>query len=117
MLDGLWLRLVDLDRALAARPYSAPVDVVLDVTDPVCPWNAGRWRLRAGEDGTAEVARTDAEPGLALGVSDLASAFLGGTSLTALAAAGRVADLEPGALRAATRAFAAERAPHCPRNF
>ena len=117
VLDGLWLRLVDLDRALAARPYSVPVDVVLDVTDEVCPWNAGRWRLRAGEDGTAEVARTDAEPGLALGVSDLASAFLGGTSLTALAAAGRVADLEPGALRATTRAFAAERAPHCPRNF
>lgn len=117
VLDGLWLRPVDLDRVLVARQYSAPCEVVLDVTDAFCPWNAGRWRLRAGVDGVAEVERTSSEPDLALDVSDLAAAYLGGTSLATLAAAGRVGAHAPEALGAATRAFATERAPHCPRNF
>ena len=117
VLDGLWLRPVDLDRVLAARRYSAPLDLVLEVSDAFCPWNAGRWRLRAGADDLAEVARTRDEPDLAADVSDLATAFLGGTSLTTLAAAGRVVATGPEALCAATRAFTAERAPHCPRNF
>jgi len=117
VLDGLWLRPVDLDRVLAAQQYSAPCEVVLDVHDAFCPWNADRWLLRAGADGSAEVARTSSAPDLALDVSDLAAAYLGGTSLTTLAAAGRVVAHSPEALRAATRAFATERAPHCPRNF
>ena len=59
--DELWLRVVDLDRALTARGYSDDVDVVIAVTDDVCPWNAGRFRLTGGRDGamcspsTAEV--------------------------------------------------------------
>lgn len=32
--DFLWLRLLDVPRALAARTYAAPGTVVLDVTDP-----------------------------------------------------------------------------------
>jgi predicted acetyltransferase len=43
--DGLWVRLIDLPRALAARRYSCPVSVVLDVRDNDLPGNAGRWRL------------------------------------------------------------------------
>jgi len=31
--DALWVRIVDLPRALGERSFSAPVDVVLDVTD------------------------------------------------------------------------------------
>ena len=51
VLDGLWLRLVRLGEALAARRYAAPVDLVLEVTDTRCPWNAGRWRLSGDEAG------------------------------------------------------------------
>jgi len=43
--DSLWLRLVDVGAALAARGYSSPCDVVLDVVDPVCPWNQHAWRF------------------------------------------------------------------------
>ena len=50
-LDALYVRLIDVPAALKARTYTAPVDVVLDVTDPLCPWNEGRWQLvaRGGE--------------------------------------------------------------------
>jgi predicted acetyltransferase len=49
--DNIWVRLVDVPAALAARCYAAPVDVVLEVVDEFCPWNAGRWRLTGGPDG------------------------------------------------------------------
>lgn len=117
VVDGLWVRLVDVDRALAARRYSAPVDVVLDVTDAFCSWNAGRWRLRADSSGVAEITRSTAEPQLRLDVADLGAVHLGGHTLVQLARAGRVAELDPGALRSASRAFATDAAPHCPEGF
>src|SRR5664280_3425613 len=51
--DSLWLRLIDVDAALTARGYSSACDVVLDVVDPVCPWNQRAWRLTVGPDGVA----------------------------------------------------------------
>jgi hypothetical protein len=42
--ESLRVRLVDVPRALAARRYAAPVDVVLEATDPLLYGNAGRWR-------------------------------------------------------------------------
>lgn len=117
VIDQLWLRLVDLDRALAGRRYSAPCDVVLEVSDGFCPWNAGRWRLVTGADEPAEVARSDAAPDLRCDVADLAAAYLGGTRLTALAAAGRVTELRPGALVTASRALAGDAEPYCPEVF
>jgi predicted acetyltransferase len=111
--DALHLRLVDVDRALAGRRYSAPVNVVLDVTDAFCPWNQGRWQL-TGDEKTAECVRADAPADLALDIRDLAAAYLGGSTLTALARAGLVTELRPGALEHASRAFATQLAPHLP---
>jgi predicted acetyltransferase len=104
MLDGLWVRVVDLPGALAARRYAADVDVVLDVTDPLLPQNTGRWRLTAGPDRATCVA-TDDPADLACTVLELGSAYLGGPSLGALAGAGRVRELTPGALARASAAF------------
>ena len=70
-------------------------DVVLEVADAFCPWNAGRYRLAGGG-----CERTDAEPDLALDAAALGAAYLGGTTLGELAGAGRVAELRPGALAA-----------------
>lgn len=105
VFDALWLRVVDVGAALVARRYVAPLDVVLAIDDELCPWNAGRWRLRAGPDGQADVTRTDADADLALDVSALGTAFLGGTRLATLAAAGRVRELTPGTLARASLAF------------
>ena len=92
--DGLWLRLVDVDRALAARRYAAEVDLVLDVDDPGLPANAGRHRLAGGPAGAACAPTTDA-PDLRLRTDTLAAAFLGGPSLRALADAGPGAGAHP----------------------
>jgi len=41
--DALWVRVVDLPRALAARAFAAPVDLLLEVTDELLVANAVRW--------------------------------------------------------------------------
>src|SRR5262249_33915235 len=46
--DGLWVRLVDVPRALAQRHYARPVDLVIEVTDELTPGNQGRWRVAPG---------------------------------------------------------------------
>lgn len=116
-MDALWLRLVDVDRALEARRYSVDVDVVLDLTDGFCPWNAGRWRLRGGPDG-ATVERADAEPpDLAMDVTALGAAYLGGTRLSTLGATGRVQAKDPAVLAAVSAAFATDPPPVCTEAF
>ena len=126
--DNLWIRLVDLDRALPTRRYAAPCDLVLEVADRFCPWNAGRWRLRVPDrpgtegstddgGGIAEVTRTDAEPDLSCDTTDLAEAFLGGTRVAALAVAGRVREHRAGAALELSRAMAGDVEPVCPEIF
>jgi predicted acetyltransferase len=109
---SLWVRLVDVPAALSARGYAADPDVVLDLSDAFCPWNAGRYRLAGGH-----CEPTHAEPDLALDASTLGAAYLGGTLLADLAAAGRVTELRPGALARASAAFRADVVPWCPEIF
>jgi predicted acetyltransferase len=114
--DALWVRLVDLARALRDRTYGQPFEVVFEVTDDVCPWNEGRWALRW--DGTdATCAPTALPAAIELGVSELGAIYLGGTTLDELARAGRVRELRSGALAATSRAFRGDRAPWCPEIF
>jgi predicted acetyltransferase len=114
--DALWVRLVDLPRALSERSYGEPFEVVLGVADEVCPWNAGRWALR-WDGATATCARTATPAGLELGAAELAAAYLGGPTLERLARAERVRELRSGALAAASRAFQGSLAPWCPEIF
>jgi predicted acetyltransferase len=113
VFDALWTRLVDVDQALMARRFLVPLDLVLEVADDWCPWNAGRWRLVVGSDGRAEVTRTDAPADLALDVAALGTAYLGGTRLSTLAGAGRVRECRPGALTQASLAFLHHDEPQC----
>ena len=110
--DGLWLRVVDVEAAFAARSYAGDEAVVIDVRDAFCPWNEGRWRI--GPEGAK---RTDAEPTLRLDASDLASLYLGGFTLGQLARVGRVEELAGGAIEAGHRLLYTERAPWCPEIF
>ncbi|MGD0245920.1 MAG: GNAT family N-acetyltransferase [Streptosporangiaceae bacterium] len=122
-LDSLWARVVDVPRALAGRRYASPVDVVLEVRDEILPANAGRWRLATASGGDAgDGLAASCEPAsgaadLALDVTELGSAYLGGTRLAALAEAGLVTELRPGAVRALTAAMAWDPAPWCPLVF
>ncbi|CPU67309.1 Conserved hypothetical protein (GNAT acetyltransferase?) [Mycobacteroides abscessus] len=113
LADNLWVRVVDVPGALAARRYAADVDVVLHVTDERLPDNAGRWRLRAEAFGPATAERTDDAADLSLDVRELGATYLGGTSLAALGAAGLVTEHSPGALARTSAALGWPVAPVC----
>ncbi|MGC5015290.1 GNAT family N-acetyltransferase [Streptosporangium sp. DT93] len=108
--DELWIRVVDVGRALPARRYGAPVDVTIEVEDATCPWNAGRWRLTADTSG-ARCVPCDDPADLVLPVSALGAAYLGGRPLEALRAAGLARESRPGALRELSAAMSWEPAP------
>lgn len=112
-VDRLWVRLVSVERALTARRYATPVDLVLEVRDDFCPWNTGRYRLRAAGD-QVDCHRSGEPADLRLTAADLGAVFLGGTTLLSLAASGLVAELRPGAVVAASTAFRADREPSYP---
>jgi len=119
--DSLWVRLVDVPRALAGRRYASPVDVVLEVRDEILPANAGRWRLTTTGDApggglAATCVPADSAPDVALDVTELGAAYLGGTRLGAMAGAGLV-EGRPGALRQLSAALSWDPAPWCPRVF
>jgi predicted acetyltransferase len=93
-----------------------PVDVVIGVEDPVCPWNTGCWRL-TGDPESAQCRRVDGDPDLEVAIDDLGAVYLGGRSLSRLAAAGRVHEHRPGSLTTASLAFAWDPAPWCQEIF
>lgn len=108
--DGLWLRVTDVPGALAARHYAAPVDLVLEVTDPLLTENTGRYRLTGLRDGAHCVPSSDPAD-LAFDIGTLGALYLGGASAGALADAGRIKELRPGAVAQAGAAFGWHRAP------
>ena len=120
--DNLWVRIVDLPRALAGRRYSCPVDVVLEVRDEILPANAGRWRLSTTTEApggglAASCVPASSPADLALDVTQLGAAYLGGTRLGALAGSGLVTELRPGATRQLSAALTWDPAPWCPMVF
>jgi predicted acetyltransferase len=114
--DWLWVRLVDVARALAARRYRVEDRLVLEVTDAFLPENQGRYELEAGPSG-ARCRRSGAEPDLTLSVAELGSAYLGGVTFSSLAAAGRVDECTDGALARADLVFGSDPSPWCSTDF
>ncbi|HET9498809.1 MAG TPA: GNAT family N-acetyltransferase [Marmoricola sp.] len=109
--DSLWVRLVDLPAALAARWWSAPVDVVVAVADRHAPWNDGSWRIRVDDEGLAEVTPSRDDADLRLGVEALGAAYLGAGNLVALRRAGLVDERRPGAAAELWRGLRTDVAP------
>lgn len=107
---SLWLRLLDLPAAVAARRYLVDGTIVLDVADELRPANAGRWRIEV-TDGTARCERTDAAPDLMMDTSGLATVLLGGVRATQLHLASQVHG-ELAAAAALDRLFAVDLAPN-----
>ncbi|WP_326835860.1 GNAT family N-acetyltransferase [Amycolatopsis rhabdoformis] len=106
--DDLWLRLVDVAGALAARTYGDATPVVFEVDDRLLPANRGRYRV--GPDGAE---RTDAEADLRLDADTLAMLYLGEWRASTLAQAGRITAATPEALQRADTLFATAERPWC----
>ena len=107
----LWRWLLDFDWTSQGRTYAAG-DVVLEVEDSFCPWNAGRWRV-----GGAGVEATEADAKLRLDVADLGSVYLGGFGFADLARASRVEELPAGAIARADALFRTSVEPWCAEIF
>ena len=114
--DGVYLRIVDVAAALAARRYSGSGSLVLEVSDEFMPEFAGRWRMTV-DDGVARVEPTKDAADLALDVTDLGAVYLGGFTFAPLARAGRTAELSSGARARADALFATSLRPWCPQIF
>ena len=115
LADSMWIRLVDLPRALEARAYSAAGRLVLHVEDEFCPWNSGSWELEGGPDG-AKCRPAHETPDLSLTARELGAIYLGGNRLQTLARAGRVHG-DADALRRADAMFTWDPLPWCPEVF
>lgn len=108
--DHGWLRVLDVAAALTARTYSAPLDLVLDVDDPL-GFAHGRWRMQVDGGGRCTVTTTGADADVTLGVAELSILYAGAVPATQLAAAGRVRGDAAG-VAALSAAFRTQSAPH-----
>lgn len=109
---GLFVRVVDVEAAFARRRLPGSGAVVVEVQDPLCPWNEGRFRLsRAGAE------RTDAAAELSLDAETLGALYLGGSSAAALAQAGRLRCTDVEAPARLDEVLGRFPAPWCPEMF
>lgn len=115
--DAIWMRIVDVEQALAQRPYGSRGDLTIAIpADECCPWNAGTYLLET--DGpSAMVSRTGRKPDLTMRPNSLATLLAGHRSATHLARAGLLDAAGAGALQAADAIFRTEYRPHCPNGF
>ncbi|MER3420531.1 MAG: hypothetical protein C4290_08435 [Chloroflexota bacterium] len=114
--DGILARIVDVARALPARPYAAPGTLVFEVVDDLCPWNAGRWRMETAGTETL-VHRTHATPQVTLPVHTLAMLLFGQISATEAARMGRLDAHEPDALAQWDAVLRTRHRPFCGDHF
>ncbi|MFD4634552.1 GNAT family N-acetyltransferase [Streptomyces sp. NPDC058284] len=120
--DWLWVRILDVVRALEARTYDVPGSFVVEVVD-AAGFAGGRYRLEAapgdgaGVGGAAVCSPTTEEPDLTLGVGELAQLWLGDASVMRLVALGQVVEERAGAAAVADAVFRTSRRPWCPDIF
>jgi predicted acetyltransferase len=116
MTEELWLRPIDVPACLTARSYRSDGRIVLEVVDDFMGFAGGRFALDASTDG-ATCGPTDESADLTLGVAELGAVYLGGTTASVLARAGRIDEHTAGALQRADVLFGTDRAPYCRTNF
>jgi predicted acetyltransferase len=112
--DGLWVKLLDIPTALAARTYEREGSVVLEIVERDGVDGERRTRvLLDASGGGATCAETTRSPELTLDASALASAYLGGPRLRDTVIARGVDEHRPGALATADALFATFDPPWC----
>jgi predicted acetyltransferase len=115
LVDGMWLRLLDIPAAVRARVYESDGAIVLRVEDSTRPANSGTYRIEV-VDGAADCSPTSDEPDVTCDVDVLGHLYLGGGNALAMAAAGRLLG-SPTAVTSLHRLFRTDRAPWCPEVF
>ncbi len=112
--DTVWVRVLDVERALTSRIYGQPGALTITITDAMGIAN-GTYRLE-WDGHRINCAGTSGPADLVIDVAHLGAAMLGRPSFSAAALAGTIeGSLEAAAL--ADRIFGHPRSPYCPEVF
>lgn len=121
--DGIWLRVVDVDKALGGRGYDHAGRCVIGVPDdPECPWNKGTYLLEtqpagAQSEGGTTVTRTQAAVDLQVTQQGLASLVCGHARASELHRCGRINATDPAKLPMWDALFATRHSPSLMNGF
>ncbi|MGI8926143.1 MAG: GNAT family N-acetyltransferase [Tepidiformaceae bacterium] len=116
-LDGIWMRVIDVEAGLPRRPYGARGELTFTIAgDEMCDWNNGTYLLET--DGTTtEVQRRERAPDLVMPVATLATLVSGLRTATHMSRIGKLEAASPEALERADALFRTTYLPHCPDGF
>jgi len=109
--DLLWVRILDLQNALAGRTYPHAGEAVLEVVDPL-GYASGRFAVELGPEG-ASCSVTTQSADVTLTAGTLGAAYLGGSSLAVMHSAGVVDEHRPGAVARLDSLLHTRPAPFC----
>ena len=113
--DSIWARVLDVPTALGARRAAAGGKVTVEVVDDLGYAN-GRWSLELGPDG-GEASSSKAAAEVRLPVAALGAAYLGGTSVARLHAAGWIDEEAPGGVARLDALLHSPTAPWSPTTY
>jgi predicted acetyltransferase len=114
LTDYLWVRILDIPRALSSRTYAHPGRLVLEIRRSFPEETIVRCELAVDTPGGRGTCNSTADgPDLCLEDADLGSMFLGGVSCEAIAASGRVREITAGARALADAMFMTKTQPYC----
>lgn len=106
--DAMWVRVMDVSRALEGRTYEIDDSLVIEVLDAD---GSSTHRIEV-EEGVANCARTTAEPDVSMDIDVLGHLYLGGGNALTMAGAGRIRG-EIGTVHRLQRLFNTAAAPWC----
>jgi predicted acetyltransferase len=113
--DAIWVRVLDVERALAARTYAVDGRLVLQVDDAFRPAAGGVFDLEGGPAGATcrrvEGGTARRDPDVVLSASALGSLSLGGVGAGPLIAGGRARVRDDATAALVTSMFRTDRAP------
>ena len=115
--DGIWMRVVDAEKALPQRPYGRRGELTIRIEkDDVCPWNVGTYLLET--DGpSASARRIEREADIIVSPNVLSSLIAGYRPASHFARASRLVAKNDAALQMADDLFRTKHAPYCPNGF
>ena len=114
--DSLWLRLLDIPKALEARTYNAGGRLKIGLVSESQPAISGTYVLEI-DDSQAAVKKTTDKPDVVMTPDDLASIYLGGVTPGPLVEAGRIDAITTGSLAKLHGMFSTDSTPWCAHYF